>query len=206
MVMNGNFETIGSNVQDVFGWFDYVSGNGDLQQLDTASAANPDDTDGSYWLNLVDNSTFTGGPRGVYQQIGTHDAGVTGYTVTLTLGQRTDFAFNEFHLHLYSGSAAGADGTAPGILGLTLVDSVLNIGGPSGGAGSTETVFFQLDAASLGVGTTLWLALESTADNPSSTSQQGLIDDISISAIPEPSACAFLAGGLGSFVVLRQRR
>ncbi|WP_269523112.1 right-handed parallel beta-helix repeat-containing protein [Coraliomargarita parva] len=178
-ITGGDFEA--DSGQDVADWFDFSSGNGDLHQDENGNpSAIPQDSDGSYWLNLVDSSSFTQA-TGVYQQIGTHDAGVTRYDVTMEVGMRSDAPFNRAELQLYSGSATGADGTPPSSLGgLTLVDSVL-LSQPAGNAPVSASVTVSLDAASVPTGETLWLALAST-DDASSGAQQGLFDDISILA------------------------
>lgn len=200
---NADFET-GVGDQNVPDWFDISSGNGDLVQSDTANTAIPDDVDGTGWLNIVDNTTFTG-DRGVYQSFGTHDLGIVSYDVSYIKGQRSDALFNELILELWYGTATGADSTDINTLGLTLADSVtIDDTGLSG-----ESTFAEeksLDATGVPTGETLWLAFRTTDDNTSSSAaEQGLIDDVTISGvIPEPASLALVA--LGGLAMLGRRR
>jgi hypothetical protein len=210
---NADFEagTDGTvDYQSVTGWFDFASANGDLQQRDNIADPDiPEDTNGSYWLNLVDNVTFVG-TRGVYQSFGTHDPGIDSYQVSFTIGQRSDTAgFGNVLVSLYYGSATGADGTPiTSLPTLNLADSV-TIQGIDHFATlttkGTKDLQFSLDAAGIATGATLWIAFAAIDDNTNvSASQQSLIDDISITAIPEPRAV--LLGGLGLLALLRRRR
>jgi hypothetical protein len=210
---NADFESgtdgITAAYQNVTGWFDYASGNGDLQQIDIGNAAVPDAPSGSYWLNLVDNINFAY-TTGVYQSFGTHDAGISSYQLNFTIGQRSDTAgFGNILVSLYSGTATGADGTPiTSLATLNLADSTTILGSTyfaTTTTKGTQDLQFSLDASGIGTGATLWIAFAAIDDNTNvSASQQALIDDIGITAIPEPSAA--LLGGIGMLFLLRRRR
>ncbi len=210
-ITNGDFETVGGNTQDVFGWFDYQTGNGDLQQAVSGNPAQipSGDNTGDYWLNLVDNSSF-GYATGVYQQIGTYDAGVTSYEITFDVGCRvTDSPFNVMNLYLYTGTATGADGSTPADLLSAIsysgaAEDYYTITSPGSGNIATITVTFDVTGAELLDGDLIWIAFASTDDAPGS--QQGLIDNVSIAAIPEPGTFAFVAGVFGIAAIACRRK
>ncbi len=213
VITNGDFETVGSDIQDVSGWLDFTygsdnggssTGKGDLQQGDSNGSI-PSAPSGSNWLNIVDNNSF-GVTTGVYQQIGTYEAGVTSYDVSFIMGLRDDAAFNEIELSLFKGtSGTAADGTTPIDAGLTIVGSSHTISFTGGPAPATASDSKNFLTTGLSDGDTLWLVLAST-DNATGSTQQGLIDNISIAAIPEASSLILLGLGLVGLVAFRRRR
>ena len=203
---NADFED-GIGNQNIPGWFDFQSGNGDLVQSD-APAAVPDDPNGSGWLNIVDSGGVDG--TGAYQAFGTRDATDLAYTFNFNVAERSDADFNDLIISLYydgSGTATPADGTTPAAAGLLLADSRpfdFNVGvdGPA-----TGTASITLNASTVGVGDTVYLAFASVDQIPSGTvgSQQALIDDVTVTAVvPEPASLALV--GLGGLCLLGRRR
>ncbi len=200
---NADFEA-GVGSQNIPGWFDFQSGNGDLVQSD-APAPVPDDADGNGWLNIVDSPTVAG--TGAYQAFGTREATDLAYTFDFNVAERSDADFNDLIISLYydAGTATPADGTTPLAAGLLLADSTpydFNIGvdGPA-----TGTASITLSAASVGVGDTVYLAFASVDDQATPGSQQALIDDVTVTAvIPEPASLALV--GLGGLCLLGRRR
>lgn len=207
-LINANFEAGNAVQQDVPGWFDYVNDNGDVVQLESANAAIPEDTDGTSWLNLVDNVSYIGGPRGVYQSFGTHELGATSYQINLTIGQRSDTSgFDDIIVELFYGSAPGANGSSPTSIGLTAADSKTISGSDYFATSTTKgtaSVQLLLDAAAVGVGDTLWLSLKTGDDWEGNPATQSLIDDIGVGAVPEPSSLALIC--LGGLSIIKRRR
>jgi len=223
-VTNGDFEATTTDVQDVPSWFDYADpndGTGDQAKGDLVQGVNnadiPDDTvngGSGNWLNIVDKSGSNWGTndRGVYQNIGTYDSGTTGYDIGLTIGQRSDADFLGFDILLYTGSGTGADGSTPDDLGLTLLDSEF-IGPLAGGGDSanvsspvTDTRTITLSSGSLTDGDSIWLAFAFGGTTGSSTdTTQHLIDNVSATAIPEPSLVGLFAGLAATLCLVRRR-
>lgn len=213
---NADFEDPGPPVvdQDVPGWFDYASGNGDVIQTEDANATaeanvpkNTIEADKG-WLNLVDNIGLSN-VTGVYQSFGTHDAGITSYQVDFTVGQRSDTeGFDDVIVEIYYGSATGANGTPITSLGLSLLGSYTITGSDYFATPTTKGTAFEslsFDATALADGDMLWLSFrEDDDDLAGGGSQQSLIDDVSVTAIPEPSVA--LLGVLGLTFLLRRRR
>jgi hypothetical protein len=207
-ITNGTFEELAGDNQNVPSWFDYKTGTnsgGDLIQPVAGPVGDVPAPTGTYWLNIVDNTNFDQA-RGVYQQIGTHDAGVTGYNITLTIGDRASTLFTQTDLVLFKGTGlTAADNVTPTVAGLTLVDSFY-FGDFNDGSivAATAGRSINLGVTGLSTGDTLWLAFQSRDTNADTVATQALFDDVVISAIPEPSAA--LLGGLGLLGLLASRR
>ena len=224
---NSDFETdlgstVGSDVanfaQSASGWFE-ANGTtrGDAIQWDGAPASTPipADVDGEVWglLNVSNLSqTPSNAPGAFYQAIGTNEANFDVY-VSLDVGVRGGtLPFATVNVNLYSGNVTGADGSSLSGLGATLLDtyqitdSVFSAGSTVADAVTLSDI--NLNTGNLGIaGQTLWL--EFTVVNLGNFDQpnQALIDDISVSAIPEASVYGLIAGCLAlTSIMLRRRR
>lgn len=222
-ITNGDFEadlgsTVGSGIsnftQTTSGWFEKNgSTRGDALQWEGATAAVPADVDGEVWglLNISTNSQSPANSNGAfYQSIGTNEDNFDVY-VDITVGKRSDLAFTEVELNLYSGNVTGADGSSLAGLGATLLDThTITLADFSSGNFVVETITLSdinLNTGVSGVaGQTLWLEIAAVNPGGFNPSNQALVDDISVSAIPEPSSFALLSGCLALTSIMLRRR
>ncbi len=202
-ITNHDFEadlgsTVGTNIanftQSVSGWFEKNgTTRGDALQWDgTGNTDIPDDADGEVWaiLNTSQSGhTPANSPGALYQAIGTYSDDL-GVSVTLTVGQRVNLAWNDVIINLYSGNVTGADGSSLSGLGATLLDSYTIDDTVFSGPGVAEAVTLQnllLDTGTSGVaGETLWIEF-AAFNHGVDSSNQALIDDIVVSETPEAS-------------------
>jgi hypothetical protein len=224
-ITNGGFEadlgsTVGSGVanftQSTSGWFEKNgTTKGDALQWDgSGNATIPDSANGEVW-GLLNVSTITqtpaSSPGAFYQAIGTNEANFDVY-VSLDLGIRDNLPFTTVNVNIWSGNVTGADGSSLDGLGATLLDTVTitdSIFSSGGTVPETVTLSnLNLNTGISGVaGQTLWLELAAVNPGGIDPSNQALIDNISVSAIPEPSAYGLIAGCLAlTSIMLRRRR
>jgi hypothetical protein len=213
LISNGDFEddlgvTVGSGVANfspaASGWFDKngaSGGDGDFIQWDLSNTNVPLDANGEVWGGISSNGSGVRG--GFYQAIG----------ISFNVGDRSNFAFPQLQVHLYSGNVVGADGSSLSGLGATLLassalitDSGLGFDGTDGSTHTASVDPFILNTGTSGTtGETLWF--EITSPNALGGVHQALIDDIVVTAVPEPSALTLLLGvGFAFILVWKSRR
>lgn len=204
-VVDGGFDGTTLNLSGG-GSGDYVSTN--LINNWAQSAGNFMDyrahLDRSSVYNQASNVLVFQEPGGyVGQNIGTIEAGTTGFTVSADLYRSgaLDHAPVVFSFYLSNGSAL-VDGTAlaSATNGLTPLGSLtfptLLVGEPLVRPGETMTLLF--DSAALGVvGQEVLLFVTSPGSDIYSTSTLSAVDNISVTAVPEPSVAL-----LGAFAAL----
>lgn len=224
-ITNGNFEadlgsTVGSGIanftQSASGWFEKNgTTRGDALQWQVPGNTDiPTDDNGEVWglLNISKGSQTPANSNGAfYQSIGTNEDNFDVY-VDITVGKRGDLPFAEVELNLYSGNVTGVDGSSLAGLGATLLDThTITLADFSSGNKVVETISLlgiHLNTGTSGVaGQTLWLEIAAVNPGGIDPDHQALVDDISVSAIPEPSSYALFGGllALGS-IMLRRRR
>ncbi|WP_227021204.1 PEP-CTERM sorting domain-containing protein [Oceaniferula marina] len=220
-ITNGDFETdlgstVGSGIanftQSASDWFEKNgTTKGDALQWDVGNATIPDSANGEVW-GLLNVSTIAqtpaSSPGAFYQAIGTNEANFDVY-VSLDLGIRDNLPFTTVNVNLWSGNVTGADGSSLSGLGATLLDTVtIDDSIFSSGGTVPETVTLSnlnLNTGTSGVaGQTLWLELAAVNPGGIDPSNQALVDNVSVSAIPEPSSTALL--GLGGLALILRRR
>jgi hypothetical protein len=222
LISNGDFEddlgvTVGSGVANfspaASGWFDKngaSGGDGDFIQWDLSNTNVPLDANGEVWGGISSNGSGVRG--GFYQAIGTYVDDLD-LTISFNVGDRSNFAFPQLQVHLYSGNVVGADGSSLSGLGATLLassalitDSGLGFDGTDGSTHTASVDPFILNTGTSGTtGETLWF--EITSPNALGGVHQALIDDIVVTAVPEPSALALLLGvGFAFILVWKSRR
>lgn len=221
-ITNGDFEDdLGSTVGLVAGnWNETSSGwfgengtsKGDAIQWEGSTAQLPADDNGEVWGLLNINENDSNNPGAYYQAIGTNELNYI-TKVSMTVGNRSNFFFQDIVLSLYSGNVTGANGSSLSGLGATLLDSatitnsVFALGDAMDESIAPQTATIsglKLNTGTLGVaGETLWLEISSTVPGGNVWQYQAFIDDVAV-AVPEPSSIALL--GLGGLALLARRR
>jgi hypothetical protein len=221
-ITNGDFEDdLGSTVGLVAGnWNETSSGwfgengtsKGDAIQWEGSTAQLPADDNGEVWGLLNINENDSNNPGAYYQAIGTNELNYI-TKVSMTVGNRSNFFFQDIVLSLYSGNVTGANGSSLSGLGATLLDSatitnsVFALGDAMDESIAPQTATIsglKLNTGTLGVaGETLWLEISSTVPGANVWEYQAFIDDVAV-AVPEPSSIALL--GLGGLALLARRR
>jgi hypothetical protein len=221
-ITNGDFEDdLGSTVGLVAGnWNETSSGwfgengtsKGDTIQWEGSTAQLPADDNGEVWGLLNINENDSNNPGAYYQAIGTNELNYI-TKVSMTVGNRSNFFFQDIVVSLYSGNVTGANGSSLSGLGATLLDSatitnsVFALGDAMDESIAPQTATIsglKLNTGTLGVaGETLWLEISSTVPGGNVWQYQAFIDDVAV-AVPEPSSIALL--GLGGLALLARRR
>jgi MYXO-CTERM domain-containing protein len=215
-VTNGNFETGGgNNIDNVTSWNDYNSSFWHGAWVTNASAITPNGTN-VVVLGSNDNSATTiatisanvNDGSYLYQSIGTA-AGATSLQVNFDFGQPDDDNGGRT-LGMTVGIYA-----YDGLGGFTAADNT-DVRGASGvsflGAQSftynsvnlNDQIFAQIATISLSGAGTQELFLRFNNYRPANTQSWSVIDNVTITPIPEPAAA--LLGGLGLLGLLRRRR
>ena len=220
-ITNGDFEadlgsTVGSGVGNfdntASGWFgENGTSKGDYIQWDGSGSNVPDDANGQVWGGLAINENDSNNPGAYYQAIGTNEDNFE-VLVSMTVGDRSNFFFQNIVVSLYSGNVTGANGSSLSGLGATLLDSAtitnsVFAGDTTDGNTHTATISgLALNTGTTGVaGQSLWLEISSSVPGSEVWKYQALIDDVSV--IPESSAYGLIAGCLAmTWIMLRRRR
>jgi hypothetical protein len=220
-ITNGDFEadlgsTVGSGVGNfdntASGWFgENGTVKGDFIQWDDSNINVPTDPNGEVWGGVAINENDSNNPGAYYQTIGTNEDNFE-VLVSMTVGDRSNFFFQDIVVSLYSGNVVGANGSSLSGLGATLLDSAtitnsVFAGDTTDGNTHTATISgLALNTGTTGVaGQSLWLEISSSVPGSEVWKYQALIDDVSV--IPESSAYGLIAGCLAmTSIMLRRRR
>ncbi|MCD8482587.1 MAG: PEP-CTERM sorting domain-containing protein [Verrucomicrobia bacterium] len=206
-ILNSSFES-SSNSDGLFDtvindWF--MENHPTVTTAETAQRRNTNNMpvvpDGSQWANLVHSGSTA---AGIYQAIDIFAANWE-YTISLTVSQRSNQPFNGVTVALYAGDVIGANTTNLVALGATLLDSAVVSQSVFSAAGVAESFVVPAFTLSTGIdsslaGETLWLRVFTNGEG------HHLIDNINVTAIPEPSTFAALIGLLAFGVVVVRRR
>lgn len=216
-VTNGNFETGGgSNIDNVTGWFD--NSNGTFWQgtwQTNAGFITPNGTNvvilGSYESGAVQNtaSADANGGNYLYQSIGTAD-GATSVEINFDFGQPNDDSGGRMlgltvGIYAYDGLGgftADDNTDVRGAGGVTFLGSQSFQFGPTTTADNVINSFMAtINLAGAG---SQELFLRFNNYRPGNTESWSVLDNVSVTAIPEPASA--LLGGIGLLGLLRRRR
>lgn len=204
-VLNPSFESPATATFDytVTDWLEEnKTANDSLEAVQNENAnTNLPKTDyGLNWVNLADTAA-------VYQELDTY-AHDWSYTFSdLVIGDRSNKLFGSLRVEIWVGNGTGAHNTALSSFA-TLADfesfDITETGSPV-----TVTLgAFTLDTGhSFTPGDKVWLRLASVDGGGAAGDSQVLVDNLSITAIPEPTQLGWVMLGLAAAVVsLRRRR
>jgi hypothetical protein len=216
---NADFETgsgpFGSapNQAQVTDWFEENDDGTDagddafaeVLQNEDANSNIPADADGTYWLNLAVKDSIS--IPAVYQQIGTFNTGdLTTLRLSADLGDRSNQPFGDvtFTIASTTSDSGAADGTLLSTLPVYELLGAASFDFTESGSPSTaSTGDFDINIGGADDGDLLWLRI-SAADDESGSESQNLVDDITVTAVPEPASLALL--GLGGLCLIGRRR
>jgi hypothetical protein len=220
---NGNFETGGgATIDDVTGWLD--PSNGTYWQgtwVTNITGISPNNTNvavlGSYESGAIRNTASADVRSGnhLYQAIGTKGLGDTELQVNFDFGQPDDDTGGRrlgvtVAIYAYNGTGTFVAGNSANLFtasntvgsGVSLLDYESFQFGPTTTL-DQAMVAKQATLDITGAGSqTLYLSFNNY--RPAATESWSVLDNVTITAIPEPSAA--LLGGLGLLVMLRRRR
>ena len=218
-VTNGDFETGGGdNINNVAGWFDKTTGAGFWEGAWQTNAGfiTPNGT------NVVVFSSFQSDDFGMpsadandgsylYQAIGTAD-GATALDVSFDWGAPNDdpggrllgITVGVYAFDGVGSFSAGDDVDVRGGSGITFLDSVSFTTTSTGVDGMIGSVSSTLDLSGAG---SQQLFLRINGYTAGGTESWPVVDNVAITAVPEPGSFAALAGvGALAAVALRRRR
>jgi len=189
-----------------------------------AEGGNRPDTDfGGFWGNLQnkDNSSF--GAPAIYQNLGTWSTGnQLQYNLSMVLGDRSNQPTMALTLEFFSVDAGdagtGADGTtlASAFTTETLLDFAvtpdLDPTSPSATENGVTSTFlysqdFTFSPANVSDGDSIWLRISGVNSQTGNNNQEHILfDNVTVTAIPEPSSLALAGMALCSALLMLRRQ
>jgi len=210
-VTNGGFGTGNTNASTVSGggWYESGTANWVEGTWSNPGKTAPGGEDDSFIL------LFDGAGTGyVYQSLGTLDqadidAGT--FKITADFGQKNDDVTNHALFDIYTGSFQGVDGTDIKDGGLTSLGS-FNLDATAQGLteASGDTTRNQqvgvgtFDVSGLSIGDEVWIRIGEEYRNGATQKGDLMIDNVTVTAVPEPSSSALL--GLAGLALIFRRR
>jgi len=178
------------------GWFEETNVVFAEFSRDNSGSA-PDAADGTYWGALTRNGGF-------YQAIGDYEQNLD-ITIDFFIGSLNTQNTATHNLELWVGGTVGnaADGASlGGAVGATLVDTFAFPAAPSNG--NTSAVSANFDTGTVGInGQTLWLRIDQISGGGAQTTM--LVDDFSITNVPEPNSLLLILGTGLALVIVRKK-
>ena len=211
-VSNGGFGTVNKNGGTVDGgqWFESGTANWVEGTWTSASTPNPDDG-GDTFLLLMDGGSGTIGY--IYQSLGTVDAvevALGSLQLTSDFAEKADGTTNDGIFDFYVGAFTGATGTdidATLTSQLTIVADATAQGLTfANGDASRQNgvVVGALDISGLTAGDEVWLRISESRPG-GTTSGDLMIDNVTVTAIPEPATLGMVALFGGGILFIRRK-
>jgi hypothetical protein len=188
---------------------DNTTANGREVLQDEANSTVPLAAEGEYWAGFAPDATFT--DPAIYASLGTWETGnPLSFNIGFDLGDRSNSTFGSFQIQLVytnSGFAAGDAVDLATATGYTIADTTATFTDATAGwasvtGGRTITgLTDSLDITGIANGQELWVVLTASGDGT-----QSFVDNLSVTAVPEPSTYALIGGVLALGLVMLRRR
>jgi hypothetical protein len=212
-----NHDLIDSWFEESHGTYADSTGDETAEQALIEGGNRPLTTAGTHWGHITDKDDSNFGDPAIYQNLGTWNTGdATSYDFSMLLGDRDNQSFMSLTVEFFSVDSAdggsGANGTtfanAFSTESLLDTDSTPTINGGVGTLTQLYSNTFNFNLASLNDSDSIWLRISGVNSQTNGTAGQrhSLIDDLSITAVPEPSTYAIFAGLLALGLVMLRRR
>lgn len=208
-ITNGSFGTANTNAVTVSGngWFESTTSTAWVEGTWVHGATN---NDPALLMDGLGNGSY------LYQSLGTLEAGTTTILLSADFMQKADDGNNSVRFDLFLGNSfIGAHGTdifsAGGVTNLGNITLSAGLQGLTAGSGdasrSNSVAIGSFDVSSLAAGSQLWLRITDAADGIDDSGSGGdlLMDNLSLTAVPEPGSSILLGLGLAA-AALRRRR
>lgn len=201
-VGSGNYQTVTDDPTGFTGWDINPSGHSLAAGMHVVdenfnSGVMPPAADGTQWIQV-------GRKADLAQKVGVLDASLD-YTLTLTVGDRTDNSSDLFDFGLWADSddSGDFDSNLDTQLAVQTQLDVPNIVGGNNTA-DTELATITFDAAGSSLaGDDLYVVLRNTSGD---SSELILYDSVSLTAVPEPASIVLGIAGMLGMLGMRPRR
>jgi hypothetical protein len=206
----------GTQYREIAGWFEAnddgtggnTSSNSREVAQDGAGGSAPTATAGSHWAALYPDNSIT--EPYIYTLLGNWETGnPLQYDIGFDLGDRSNLTFGSLTVQLVASNSGftGDDGASLiGATGYSVLDSTATFTDAdfTGSTANPRTITGltdSLDATGIANGQDLWIRIAASGSGTSS-----LIDNLSVTAVPEPSTYALMGGFVALGLVMLRRR
>jgi hypothetical protein len=182
--------------------------NGREVLQDEANSTVPSAAEGEYWAGFAPDPTFT--DPAIYFSLGIWETGnATDFDIGFDLGDRSNSTFGSFQIQLVYADGGFTDGdaidlaTAPGytIADTTATYTDANFTGSTANTRTITGLTDTLDITGISNNQELWVVLTASGNGT-----QSFADNLSATAIPEPSSFALISSLLALGWVMVRRR
>jgi hypothetical protein len=206
----------GTQYREIAGWFEAndngtgsnTTANSREVAQDGAGGSAPTATAGSHWAALYPDATYT--EPYIYTLLGNWETGnPLQYDIGFDLGDRSNLTFGSLTVQLVASDSGftGDDGASLiGAAGYSVLDSTATFTDAdfTGSTSDPRTITGLTDslvATGIVNGQDLWIRIAATGNGTAS-----MIDNLSVTAVPEPSTYALIGGFMALGLVMLRRR